>query len=144
MFKNLFFPSLLILAKIVRLTRQTVIEYISAFELWRWRKMLKIPWTAKRFNDSVLQEVGVKNRLLSFINSQALNYFGHIARRENNCLEKVLMQGKIEGSRRRGRPRIRWIDRIKALVGQPLPVVYQLAADQQQWRVIIEVTNCQT
>ena len=71
---------------------------ISAFELWCWRKMLKIPWTAKRSNDSVLQEVGVKNRLLSFINSQALL---HIARRQNNrdCLEKV-MQGKIEGSRR--------------------------------------------
>ena len=119
-------------------------DRINAFELWCWRKMLKIPWVAKRTNISVLHDIGVKNRLLDSVNRQTLSYFGHIARRQDNCLEKVLMQGKIEGSRRRGRPRARWMDRIKNLTGQPLTGVYKLAADRQQWRAILKVTNCQT
>ena len=82
--------------------------------------------------------------VLSLINSQVVNYFQHIARRQHTCLEKVLMEGKIEGPRRQGCPRIRWIDRIKAFFRQQLLVVYQLVADRQQWRIITEVTNYQT
>ena len=115
---------------------------INAFELWCWRRLLKIPWTAKRTNDSVLQEIGQK-RLLSRINQQTLSYFGHIARRQGNCLEKVILQGKIEGTRKPGRPKSRWINRIKKLVGQPLPVLYNTAADRQKWRAILRITNCQ-
>ena len=83
-------------------------------------------------------------RLLEKINYMALSYFGHIARRENNCLEKVLLQGKIEGSRRPGRPKAKWTDRIKSLVGQPLSTVYQLAADRNKWSSLMKVTNCQS
>ena len=118
-------------------------DKINAFEMWCWRKMLKIPWTARKTNDSVLQEVNPKKRLLDMINHSALSYFGHIARREDNCLEKVILQGKIEGSRRPGRPKAKWMDRIKSLVGKPLSAVYQLAADRNKWRSIMEVTNCQ-
>ena len=117
---------------------------ICAFELWCWRRMLRIPWTAKRTNASVLEEVGETGRLLDHINRQALSYFGHIARRQGNCLEKVLLQGKIEGKRRPGRPKTRWIDRIKTLVGQPLPAVYELANHRQKWHVIKKVTTCQS
>jgi len=116
---------------------------INAFELWCWRRMLRIPWTAKRTNASILHETGQK-RLPGLINRQALGYFGHVARRQGNCLEKVLLQGKIEGRRRPGRPRTRFIDRIKNLVGHPLSVVYGLAADRHRWHVITEVTSCQT
>ena len=116
---------------------------INAFEMWCWRRMLKIPWTAKRSNDSILQEIDQK-RLLARINQQTLNYFGHISRRQGNCLEKVILQGKIEGYRRPGRPKSRYIDRIKNLVGQPLPAVYSSAADRHKWRAIQRITSCQT
>ena len=116
---------------------------INAFELWCWRRLLKITWTMKRTNDSVLEEIGINKRLIGKINAQTLAYFGHIARRQHDCLEKVILQGKIEGSRRRGRPKARWIDRIKSLVGQSLPTTYQLAADRMKWRAIVEVASCQ-
>ena len=116
---------------------------INAFEMWCWRRMLRITWVMKRTNVSVLQEVGVKTRLLGHINSQTLSYFGHIARRQGNCLEKVIMQGKIEGARGPGRPKSRWFDRIKSLVGQPTPIIYRLAADRRKWSVITKVTSCQ-
>ena len=113
---------------------------IDAFEMWCWRRMLRIPWT----NVSVLQEIGQESRLLSQINRQALSYFGHIARRQGTCLEKSILQGKIEGSRRPGRPKARWTDRIKSLVGQPLPAVYRMTEDRRRWHVIMDVTTCQS
>ena len=84
--------------------------------------MLRIPWTAKRTNASILQEIGHGSRLLNIIDRQAL-YFGHITRRQGNCLEKTILQGKIEGFRGPGRPKARWPDRVKSLVGQPLTAV---------------------
>ena len=117
---------------------------INAFEMWCWRKMLRIPWTARKTNASVLQEVNPKMRLLEKTNYMALSYFGHVARRENNCLEKVLLQGKIEGSRRPGRPKAKWTDRIKSLVGKPLSTVNQLAVDRNKWSSLMKVTNCQS
>ena len=71
---------------------------INVFEMWCWRRMLRITWDMQKTNASVLQEVGVKTRLLGLINSQTL-YLGHIARRQGNCLKKVIMQSKIEGAR---------------------------------------------
>ena len=112
--------------------------------MWCWRKMLRIPWTARKTNASVLQEVNPKMRPLEKTNYMALSYFSHIARRENNCLEKVLLQGKIEGSRRPGRPKAKWTDRIKSLVGKPLSTVYQLATDRNKWSSLMKVTNCQS
>ena len=79
--------------------------------------MLCISWITRRTNDSVLQEVQTKTRLLSLIQSQMLSYFGHITRGDGDCLEKVIMQGQVEGSRKPGRPRTRWIDQNK-LSGQ--------------------------
>ena len=118
-------------------------DRINAFEMWCWRRMLRIPWTAKRTNLSILKEIGTK-RLLDKINQYTLSYFGHIARRQGDCLEKVVLQGRIEGSRRPGRPRSRWIDRVKNLVGKPIPVLYNAAADRHTWRAIQRITSCQT
>lgn len=116
---------------------------ISSFEMWCWRRMLRISWTMKRTNDSVLEEVQPKKRLLSLVHSQMLSYFGHIARREGDSLEKVIMQGRVEGNRKPGRPRTRWIDQLKSMVRCPLQELYNLAQDRQRWRAIVEVTSCQ-
>ena len=115
---------------------------INSFELWCWRKMLKITWVMKRSNKSILQEIGVKKRLLGKISAQTLAYFGHIARRHDS-LEKIILQGKIEGSRRPGRPKTRLFDRVKALTGQTTNNIYKLTSDRTKWRAIIEVASCQ-
>ena len=108
---------------------------IAAFEMWCWRRMLRIPWTMRRTNASILEKMVCK-RLLHSINIQMLSYFGHIARRKGNNLEKVIMQGMIEGKRRKGRPRSRWIDQIliRSAIGLPLRDCYALAEDRHQWR----------
>ena len=118
---------------------------INSFELWCWRRMLRITWRMKRSNESVLQEINPKKRLLSIIRSQMLRYFGHIARREGDCLEKIIMQGLVEGSRHRGRPRARWIDKIKTTSGfASLRSLYSIARDRTRWRAIVDVTSCQS
>ena len=87
--------------------------------MWCWRRMLRTSWFMKRSNISVLEEIRPKRRLLSHVQSQMMKYFGHIARRGGNSLEKVIMQGCVEGRRKPGRPRTRWIDQIKSMVGCP-------------------------
>ena len=93
---------------------------ITTFEMWCWRRMLRISWFMKRSNISVLEEIQPKRRLLSYVQSQMMKYFGHIARRGGDSLEKVIIQGCVEGRRKPGRPRARWIDQIKSMVGCPL------------------------
>ena len=116
---------------------------IATFEMWCWRRMLRIPWTMRRTNASILEEIGVSKRLLHTISILILSYFGHIARRKGNNLEKVIMQGMIEGKRRKGRPRSRRIDQIRSAIGLPLRDCYALAEDRYLWHLIHEVTSCQ-
>jgi len=104
--------------------------------------MLRISWTMKRTNDSILEEVQPKKCLLFLIQSQILSYFGHIVRREGDSLEKVIMQGRVEGKRKPGRPRTRWIDQLKSMVNCPVQKLYNLAQDRQKWRSIVAVTSC--
>ncbi len=84
---------------------------INFFEMWCWRRMLRISWTMKRSNLSILEELHIhpENSLHSTVNRQMLSYFGHIARCEGDSLKKVIMQGRVEGKRKPGRPRTRWI-----------------------------------
>ena len=90
------------------------------------------------------EEIGVSKWLLHItINIQMLRYFGHIARRKGNNLEKVIMQGMIEGKRRKGRFQSRWIDQIRSATGLSLLDCYALAEDHHQWRHMYEVTSCQ-
>ena len=103
---------------------------IAAFEMRCWRRMLRISWTKRRTNANILEEIGVSKRLLHTINIQMLSYFGHIARRKGNNLEKVIMQGMIEGKRKKGRPWSRWIDQIRSAIGPPLRDCYALAEDR--------------
>ena len=112
--------------------------------MWCWRRMLRISWFMKRSNISVLEEIQPKRRLLSHVQSQMMKYFGHIARRGGNSLEKVIMQGCVEGRRKPGRPRTRWIDQIKSMVGCPLHELYNLVQDRQRWCDVVAVASCQS
>ena len=117
---------------------------ITSFEMWCWRRMLRISWFMKRSNISVLEEIQPKRPLLSRVQSQMMKYFGHIARRGGDSLEKVIMQGCVEGRRKPGRPRTRWIDQIKSMVGCPLHELYILVQDRQRWFDVVAVTSCQS
>ena len=86
-------------------------QRIDAFELWCWRRLLRVPWTARRSNQSILKEIGPEYSLERLMLKLKLQYFGHLMRRAD-WLEKTLMLGKIEGRRRRGRQRMRWLDGI--------------------------------
>ena len=87
---------------------------IDAFELWYWRKLLRVPWTARRSNQSILNEINPEYSLEGLMLKLKLQYFGHLIQRDDS-LEKTLMMGKIEGKRRRGRQRMRWLDGITKL-----------------------------
>ena len=117
---------------------------ITSFEMWCWRRMLRISWYMKRSNISVLEEIQPKRRLLSHVQSQMMKYFGHIARRGGNSLEKVIMQGCFEGRRKPGRPRTRWIYQIKSMVGCPLHELYNLVQDRQRWCDVVAIASCQS
>ena len=86
-------------------------QRIDAFELWYWRRLLTVPWTARRFNQSILKEISSEYSLEGVMLKLKLQYFGHLMQRTDS-LEKTLMLGKIEGGRRRGQQRMRWLDGI--------------------------------
>ena len=91
--------------------KKTESQRIDAFELWCWRRLLRVPWTARRSNQSILKEISPEYSLEGLVLRLKLQYFGHLMRRADS-LEKTLMLGKIEGRRRRGRQRMRWLDDI--------------------------------
>ena len=117
---------------------------IDRFELWCWRRLLRIPWTARRTNKSVIEEIKATNPLEALIKKQQPSYFGHIMRRENS-LEKSIMFGMGGGTRKRGRPRARWLDDIKAATNCTLTKLCSSARDRDAWRkMIMAITRSQT
>ena len=107
-------------------------QRIDAFELWCWSRLLRVPWTAKRSNQSILKEIGSEYSLEGLIMKVKLQYFGHLMRRADS-LEKTLMMGKIEGRRRRGRQRMRWLDSITDLVDMNLSKLQEVVEDRGAW-----------
>ena len=99
---------------------------IDAFELWCWRRLLRVPWTARRFNQSILREISPEYSLEGLMLKLKFQYFGHLMRRTDS-LEKTLMLGKIEGGRRRGQQRIRWLDGITDAIDISLSSVQSLS-----------------
>ena len=116
--------------------KKTEHQRIDAFELWCWRRLLRVPWTARRSHQSILKEINPEYSLEGLMLKLKLQYFGHLMRRADS-LEKTLLLGKIEGRRTRGRQRMRWLDGTTDLLDMSFSKLWEILKDREAWSTAV-------
>ena len=133
--KAMVFPVVMYGCKIWTV-KKTEHQRIDAFELWCWRRLLRFPWSTRRSNQSILKEISPEYSLEELMLRLQLQYFGHLMQRTDS-FEKTLMLGKIEGGKRRGQQRMRWLDGITDTMNMSLSELQKLVMDREAWHAVI-------